>query len=81
MSPRHPDDRLEAADRHPGQPIEIRDDRPESADDLAEVDEIAGPVDEALRQALQIGLDQSDRGESTPWDLQEFLTQAHKKHA
>lgn len=80
MPPRLTDEMREALGRQPGRSIEIEDDRSGKVDILVERDEFSRLVDEALRQALQIGFDQSDRGESTPWDLREFLNNAHRNH-
>lgn len=33
---------------------------------------------ERLRSDIQVGIDQLDRGESTPWNLEEFLAEAHR---
>jgi hypothetical protein len=37
--------------------------------------------DDALRRALQVGLDQADRGESQPWDVEAFLAEAKTNRA
>jgi hypothetical protein len=34
-----------------------------------------------LDKELQVGFDQADRGESRPWDIEQTLAEAHRRHA
>ena len=33
-----------------------------------------------LRKDIQIGIDQLNRGEGTPWNVEEFLAEAHRRY-
>ena len=67
--------------RQQGGPIEVEDDQTQTVYLLVERHAFDKLVETSLRQALQIGLDQADRGESEPWDVDAFLTEAHQRHA
>ena len=81
MTPKLTDEMRAALDRRPGRPIEVEDDRTRKVYVLVDRDGLSGLIDDALRRALQVGLDQSDRGESEPWDAGAFLDEAHRRHA
>ena len=71
------DEMREALGRRPGHRIEVEDDRTRKLYVPVDRDGISGLVEDAL----QVGLDQSDRGESEPWGADEFLAEAHRRHA
>jgi hypothetical protein len=81
MTPKLTEDMREALSRRSGGPIEVEDERTEKVYVLVEREAFGKLVDDTLRQALQVGLEQSDRGESEPWDVEDFLKEAHRKHA
>ena len=37
--------------------------------------------EQPLREQLQIGFDEADRGELAVWNLEEFLAKMHRQHA
>jgi hypothetical protein len=37
--------------------------------------------DEYIRQSLQLAVDQFERGEFGPWDVEATLAEAHRRHA
>lgn len=80
MTPKLTEDMREALSRQTGGPIEVEDDRTQKVYVLVEREAFGKLVDDTLRQSLQIGLDQSDRGESEPWDVEHFLQEAHRKN-
>lgn len=73
-------DELRAAlERHPGGAIEVEDEQTNQVYVLVER-RAYGPVDETLRELIQVGLDQSDRGESEPLeDIEDFLKEARRR--
>src|SRR4051812_40056351 len=73
MTPKLTDELREGLLRQPGRPIEVEDDRTQKVYILVAREDFSRLVDDSLRQALQIGLDQSDRGESESWDADAFL--------
>jgi hypothetical protein len=79
--PKLTDEMREALDRQPGGPIEIEDDRTKAVYVLVDREAFGKLVDDTLREALQVGLGQSARGESDPWDVNAFLAKAHARHA
>jgi hypothetical protein len=81
MTPKLTDEMREALNRQPGGPIEVEDDRTNAVYVLVDRTAFGKLVDDTLRQTLQIGLDQSDRGESEPWDVDTFLQEAPGRHA
>lgn len=81
MTPKLTDEMREALVRQPGRPIVVEDDRTQKAYILVAHEDFSRLVDDTLRQALQVGLDESDRGESEPWDADAFLEEAHRRHA
>lgn len=81
MTPKLTDEMRAALKGQSGGPIEVEDDRTKAMYVLVEREAFGKLVDDTLRQALQLGLDQSDRGQSEPWDVDAFLQEAHGKHA
>lgn len=79
MNPKLTDEMREALRQQPGGVIEIEDDRTQKGYLLVDPEAFGKLVDETLRQALQLGLDQSDRGQSEPWDAEAFLADAHRR--
>ena len=81
MTPKLTEEMREALDRRAGGPIEIQDDETNAVYVLVAREAFGKLVDDALRQAVQVGLDQSDRGESEPWDAEVFLAEAHRRQS
>lgn len=81
MTPKLTDEMRKALSRRHGGPIEVQDDQTHTVYVLVDRNAFGRLVDDTLRQALQIGLDQSDRGESQPWDVGAFLKDAHRRYA
>lgn len=61
--------------------IELVDDLTEKKYVLVSQDELERFLDERLLQELQIGFDQSDRGESQSWDIDATIAEANRRHA
>jgi hypothetical protein len=81
MTPKLTDEMREALGRQPGQPVRVEDDRTRQVYFLVSSEDFGKLIESSLRQALQIGLDQADRSESEPWDMDTFLAEAHRRHA
>ena len=79
MTPKLTEEMREALGRQPGGPIEIQDDETNAVYVLVARETFDKLVDDTLRQALRVGLDQSDRGESAPLDVEAFLAEAHRR--
>jgi hypothetical protein len=75
------DEIRDALKRDPTKPVRVRDDQTNKV--YVIVDEQALPTlwDEFLRREVQRGLDQLDRGESQPLDIEATIAEAHRRHA
>ncbi len=81
MIPRITDEMRAELERQQGGPILVEDHRTQKTYVLTE-GPVPAVVDEELRKILQVGLDQSDRGESVPWEgVEEFLKKCHDRKA
>ncbi len=81
MSPKLTDEMRAALMSQPGGLVEIEDDQTHKVYILIEQPQARSLLRDALRRELQIGFDQADRGESEPWDIQETLAEARRRHA
>ena len=80
MSPKLTDEMRAALKARPEGMVEIEDDQTHKIYFLIEQPQARRLLGETLRRELQIGFDQADRGESEPWDIQETLAEAHRRH-
>ena len=60
--------------------IFVRDDG-QATHVIVPIDEARRLFDDYLRRELKIGFDQADRGELQPWDIDQTLAEAHRRHA
>jgi hypothetical protein len=81
MAPKITDEMREVLARNPDQPVRVEDDQTHRVYFLIESDQARRLFDDYLRRELQIGFDQADRGESRPWDIQQTLAEAHRRHS
>ena len=82
MTPKLTDEMREALEKQqPGCPVAVQDDRTQKFYILLSQDEYRRLLDDELRRELQIGFDQSDRGEAETWDIEATLAEAHRRHA
>ena len=81
MTPKLTDEMRQALEQHPDGPVAIEDERTQRQYVLLPQDEFHRLLDERLRQELQLGFDQADRGESQPWDIEATIQEAHRRHS
>ena len=81
MAPKLTDEMRAALREHPEELIKVEDDQTHKVYVLIEEPEVRRLLGDFLRRELQVGFDQADRGESRPWDIQETLAEAHRRHA
>ena len=70
----------QALEQHSQSPVYVVDAAGNTTHVLLPVAEARELLDQWLRRELQIGFDQSDRGESEPWDVEATLAEAHRRH-
>ncbi len=81
MTPKITDEMRKALEQHPDDPLKVEDEQTRKVYFLIDSGRAQHLLDEWLRRELKVGLDQADRGESQPWDIDETLAQAHHRHA
>ncbi len=81
MAPKITHEMREILARNPDQPVEVEDEQTNRVYFLIERDQARRLFHDYLRRELQIGFDQADRGESQPWDIQQTLAEAHRRHS
>jgi hypothetical protein len=81
MTPKITPEQRQALRQHAGQPIEVEDDSTQKVYLLIARENFPQIVDEELRRQLQIGFDQADAGDVADWDMDEMLTEAHRRHS
>jgi hypothetical protein len=70
----------QAIEQHRQGPMYVVDAEGNTTHVVLPVAEARELLDQWLRRELQIGFDQSDRGESAPWDVEATLAEAHRRH-
>lgn len=65
----------------PGDFARVEDDETHKVYLIIEESRAAELYDRWLREQLQIGFDEADRGEMAEWDLNQFLAKMHRQHA
>lgn len=80
MATKITDEQREALRENAGGPVEVEDDQTQKVYLLIEQHEARRRLGDWLGHELQIGFDQADRGESRPWDIEETLAEAHRRH-
>ncbi len=75
------DEIRDALQRDPTKPIRVRDEQTNKV--YVIFDEQALPTlwDDYLRREVQRGLEQLDRGEGRPLDIEATIAEAHRRHA
>jgi hypothetical protein len=81
MAPKITNEMRHALRQRPGEPLAVEDDQTQKVYFLVDRDQARSFFDDWLRRELQIGFDQSDRGESELWDIQKTLAEAHRRHS
>lgn len=81
MTPKLTDEMRAALEERHGGLVEVEDDQTHKIYILIEQPKARRLLGDSLRRELQVGFDQADRGESEPWDIQETLDEAHRRHA
>jgi predicted DNA-binding antitoxin AbrB/MazE fold protein len=66
---------------HPLDPVDIPDGSRVKLANLRVIGVESGDDYESIKRELQIAFDQADRGEVSDLDMQELLSEAHRRHA
>jgi hypothetical protein len=80
MTPKITEEQRQALQQSHGEMVEVEDDQTRKVYLLIERQEACQRFDDWLRQELQIGFDQSDRGESEVWNIEATLAEARRRH-
>jgi len=68
-----------AIERHPGEPVPVEDDRTHKVYLLIEQDRALNLLDHWLRSELQIGFEQAERGDVTPWHPDRIKSEGRRR--
>ena len=79
--PKLTDEQRQALLLQPGDFTRVEDDQTHKAYFLIEETRAKMLYDQWLREQLQTGFDEADRGELAEWNLEEFLAKMHRQHA
>ena len=71
----------QALNRKTREPVYLVDSEGNTTHVVLPVADARDLLDQWLRRELQVGFDQSDRGESESWDVEATLQEAHRRHA
>ena len=80
-TPKLTDAQRQAILTQPGDFTRVEDDQTHKAYFLIEQTRAEALYDRWLREQLQIGIDQADRGEVAEWSLEDFLAKMHGQQA
>ncbi len=80
-TPKLTDEQRQAIEVHPGDFTRVEDDRTDKVYFLIEESRAKELYDRWLREQLQVGFDEADRGQLAEWDLEAFLANMHRQHA
>ncbi len=80
-TPKLTDEQRQALLMQPGDFTRVEDDRTQKVYLLIEEARASELYDQWLREQLQAGFDDADRGEMAEWNLDEFLAKMHGRHA
>ncbi len=81
MTPKLTADQRNALAHSAGQPVKVEDDQTHEVFFLVSPQTLPNLWEEYVRREVQRGLEQVDRDETVPWDLESVLQQAHGQHA
>jgi len=79
--PKLTDEQRQAVRFHPGGFTRVEDDQTQKVYFLIEESRAKELYDQWVRQQLQVGFDEVDRGQLAEWDLDTFLAEMHRQHA
>ncbi|HUT09632.1 MAG TPA: hypothetical protein VMY42_03985 [Thermoguttaceae bacterium] len=80
-TPKLTDEQRQAVRFQPGGFTRVEDDQTEKVYFLIEESRAKELYDQWLRQQLQVGFAEADRGQLAEWDLEMFLAKMHEQHA
>ena len=79
MTPTITDEMRDALSEHPDEPLRLEDEQTQKVYVLIDQEEARRLFDAWLHREVQVGLEQADRGELRPWDIDETLADAHRR--
>jgi len=80
-APKLTNEQRQALLSQPGGFTRVEDDQTQKVYLLIEEAQASGLYDRWLREQLQAGFDDAERGQLAEWDLEEFLAKTHRQHA
>jgi len=79
-APKLTDEQREAVGGYPGDFTRVEDDQTHKVYLLIEESRAKELYERWLREQLQVGFDEADRGQLAEWDLEAFLAKMHRRH-
>ena len=80
-TPKLTDEQRQAISVHPGDFTRVEDDQTHKVYFIIEESRANELYQQWLREQLQVGFDEADRGQLAGWDLEAFLANMHRQHA
>jgi hypothetical protein len=80
-TPKLTNEQRQALLSQPGGFTRVEDDQTQKVYLLIEEARASELYDQWLREKLQAGFDDADRGQLAEWDLEDFLGKVHRQHA
>jgi len=79
MTPKLTKEMRAALEKHPNEPVSVEDDRTHKVYLLIEQDRARDLLDQWLRSELQIGFEQANRGDITPWHPDRIKSEGRRR--